>query len=158
MRCSNNIIHRNGLISSVKSLYETSKHISLKMIKKNPWWCMEALVTLTWLSAISLSLSLSLSLFFFQCMYLKKLKKKKKKIEKISEKKEKRTVLYLPISSWFLRIFVGGSPTSSVSLGSTSVWGEPYQPPQPGNHRWRMPPCSAGGTVAVAFGGSGTYS
>ena len=37
MRCSNNNIHLNGLISSIKSLYETSKHIALKNDKQEPF-------------------------------------------------------------------------------------------------------------------------
>ena len=78
MRCSNNSIRLNGLISSVKSLYETSKHIALKMVNKNPLkrhgspgqtYLIEHSPSLSlslylYLSlSISLSLSLSLSLF-----------------------------------------------------------------------------------------------
>lgn len=70
--------------------------------------------------------------------------------------------IQVPKSSLFFRILVGGSPTSreaasglDLLLVSASLWDDPYQPPHPGNHRCRIPPCSVAGGV-VTFSGSGT--
>ena len=73
MRCSNNSIRLNGLISFIISLYETNKHIALTMINKNPLMRHGSPGKIYFIDlSLSLSLSLSLCACFFFSAYLRK--------------------------------------------------------------------------------------